>query len=500
MAEQETQQKYDLICVGGGIMSATLALMTKIIDPDAKVMIFERLDKVAEESSEVLNNSGTGHSAFCELNYTPMLEDGSINMSKALRIFTEFERSKQFWSYLVEKGYIQKPNEFIRAMSHHSWVRGEIQVQFLRKRFEEMKCHMSFEQMEYTEEFTTMKEWFPLIMKERSEMEPMAATKMGAGTEISFERLTELYFDILKNRFRTEVLTGFEVQDLNRKSEKTWQVEVEHLAKGENLFYEAKHVFIGAGGGALPLLQKSEIDAIEDYGGFPVSGQWLRCKNEELVEKHHAKVYIRAGEKAPPMSEPHLDTRFVNGEKALFFGPFAGFSTKFLNEGSYLDLPKSINFDNIPAYWGAFWHNLDLTRYLLDQVTMDHEDRMKALRDFITDAKAEDWELQVAGIRVQVIKREQGKGGDVEFGTDIVHNDDGSITGLLGASPGASTAVDIMMNILKIAFPEKMDSDKWQQKLKEMIPCGQRTLDGNEEEFKTLQKICGQNLGLKTVH
>ena len=496
----QTNREYDLICVGGGIMSATLALMLKLIDPEMRIIIFERLDKVAKESTEAWNNAGTGHSAFCELNYTPQKEDGSIDISKAIDIFQQYERSKQFWAHLTSQKLIQDPQSFIHSIPHHAWVRGENDVEFLKKRFEAMQSHFMFENMKFSDEQEQLKKWFPLIMENRTPDEKMAATRMELGTGVNFGSLTEQYFDLLENQFDVPVLRNTEVLDIDPDGDDDWSAIIQNKKTGEKTYYDAEHIFIGAGGGALPLLQKVEIKEKEGYGGFPVSGQWLFCKNRDIIEKHHAKVYSKAGVDAPPMSVPHLDARFIDGKKELLFGPFAGFSTKFLKEGSILDLPKSLRFDNIPSMWGVFWHNLPLTTYLIDQVRMDHEDRIEDLKVFIKEAKPEDWELKVAGQRVQIIKRDEEQGGVLEFGTDVVHSEDGKITALLGASPGASTAVHIMLEVMRIAFPEKVATEKYQQKLNAMIPFWDRGVQEHEEEFKKVQEECSKLLNLDVLH
>jgi len=496
MNKKPIAEKYDLICVGGGIMSATLALMLKLIDSSVKIAIFERLNKVAQESSEAWNNSGTGHSAFCELNYTPEKEDGSIDISKAIQIFDQFEKSKQFWAYLVEQNLVKNPKQFIHKAPHHSWVTGKDNVEFLKKRFEKMSQEFAFREMEFSEDHSTLKEWFPLIMKNRDHSsEPMAATRMELGTEVNFGNITEQFFSILEEKFDTPVFRNHDVLDVDPDQE-DWLVEVKDLNNEQKKYYDADHVFIGAGGGALPLLQKVEIEEKKGYGGFPVSGQWLVCKNREVIEKHDAKVYSKAGPDAPPMSTPHLDTRYINGKKELMFGPFAGFNTKFLKEGSYTDLIKSIKLDNISSMLGAYWHNLPLTEYLISQVSKDHQDRMNDLREFVKDAKSEDWELKVAGQRVQIIKKDEEKGGSLEFGTDVVHNQEGSITALLGASPGASTAVHIMIEIIQLAFPELLQQKDKAEKLSAMIPFWNRDLTQHQDEFKEIQQKCSEILQL----
>lgn len=470
MTEQMTEvEKGDLICVGAGIMSATLALMVKMIDPSKKVTIFERLDAPALESSGAWNNSGTGHSGLCELNYTPEDDRGNIDISKAKEICRQFETSRQFWSYLVETGRISDPQSFVRQVPHHTWVHREADVDYLRRRYEAMKNHFVFEDMEFTRSRQTMQRWFPLVVDGRDHDENMAATRMARGTEIDFGALTRHYLDILDREFGVKVRYLHHVEDIDPERS-DWTVRVKNTDDGSRIHCDARHVFIGAGGGALLLLEKVEIPERKNYGGFPVSGKWLVCKNRAVAERHHAKVYGKAGPDAPPMSTPHLDTRYIGGRRELMFGPFAGFSPKFLKEGSRWDLPSSINWSNIPAMWGVFWHRLPLTKYLLGQLTMSHKDRMEELREFIPDAKAEDWELRVAGQRVQVIKRDREQGGVLEFGTEVVSGAEGTITALLGASPGASTAVEIMLGVLDRAFPDMMDREEARDKLRRMIP------------------------------
>ena len=487
-------KEYDLICVGGGIMTATLALLTKLVQPDLKVLILERLDAVAQESSMAWNNAGTGHSALCELNYTPETDDGSIDCSKAFKIFNQFEMSKQFWTYLTDKNLIKNPQEFINAVPHHSWVEGIDNVNFLEKRYQALKKNEMFKDMKFTKDLELMKQWFPLIANNRTSKDIMAATRIEDGTEMNFGALTEQLFKILKDNFDTPVYNNMEVLDIDPDQKVEWSVIVKDTKANKKKYLDARHVFIGAGGGSLLLLQKVEIEEKDGYGGFPVSGEWLVCKNEAIIKQHHAKVYSKAGPGAPPMSTPHLDTRFINGKRELLFGPFAGFSPKFLKEGSNFDLLKSIKLDNIPSLLGAFWYNLPLTKYLIEQVTMDHEDRMEELRKFVKDAKSEDWEIKVAGQRVQIIKRDEYEGGKLQFGTEVVHSKDGSITCLLGASPGASTAVSVMLEVLETAFPEVVHSNKGRALLEAIVPTWKD--NSNDDLFNSQYKRCNNVLGI----
>ncbi len=460
---------YDLICVGGGIMSATLAVLAKLVAPNLKIVVLERLDAVAQESSAAWNNAGTGHSALCELNYTPQNKDGSINTTKAFKVFDQFELSKSFWTYLVGNDLLKNPEKCIKNVPHYSWVEGESNVEFLKKRFDALRKDYRFSTMEFTTKLAKMEQWFPLMMEARTDADKMGATKMNTGTEVNYGELTRVLFEIMK-QLGVAVKCNEEVLDIDPDDDVEWSVETKNTITNKVEYLDAKHVFIGAGGSSLLLLQKVEIEEKEGYGGFPVSGEWLVCKNETIIKQHHAKVYSKAGVGAPPMSVPHLDTRFVNGKRELLFGPFAGFSPKFLKEGSSLDLVKSINFDNIPAMLGAFWHNLPLTAYLIEQVTMSHEDRMNDLRKFVKNAKSDDWEILIAGQRVQIIKKDEFEGGKLQFGTEVVHSKNGSITAFLGASPGASTAVSVMLKVLEIAFPEEVHATRGKQLLREIVP------------------------------
>ncbi|NAW51924.1 malate dehydrogenase (quinone) [Elizabethkingia argentiflava] len=470
------KSKYDVVLVGGGVMSATLGTLLHEFDPNLKIALFERLKDVALESSSAWNNAGTGHAAFCELNYTVPTQDGSVDIAKAERIVEQFEISKQFWAYLVNKGYIHSPKEFINSCPHMSLVFGEKDIEFLKNRYQAMSKTHLFEGMEFSEDHHKLREWIPLIMRSRNASEKLAATRVEMGTDVDFGALTRKMVEHLKSVANVDVFCYHEVKDLVEKKG-TWKMKIKNRMDNKSVEVKSDFVFIGAGGYALSLLESSGIKESKGYGGFPVSGQWLVTRDPELIAMHQAKVYTMATLGAPPMSVPHLDLRIIDGEKALLFGPFAGFSTKFLKNGSYLDLPESINFKNIRSLFGAWWHNLSLTRYLIRQVTMNKDQRIAHLRDFVKDANADKWDLLVAGQRVQIIKRDEAEGGKLEFGTEVVTNDKGSIASLLGASPGASTAAFAMINVLEKCFGEKLHKE-WHEKLLEMVPSyGQRLKD-----------------------
>ena len=470
MGKKTKKTEVDVVLIGGGIMSATLGTLINELSPDINIEIIERLDVVAAESSDAWNNAGTGHSALCELNYTPEQPDGSVKIDKAISIAEQYEISKQFWSYLVEKNIIKNPSHFIRRVPHMSAVFGEKDVNFLKTRFETMTKENLFKGMEYTEDKALLKEWVPLMMNGRSDDEAVAATKMEIGTDVNFGALTKDLITYLDGKDNIKLSLNQEVKDIDREDDGRWEVEVKDLKTGQKREILAKFVFIGAGGHSLLLLEKSGIPEAKGYGGFPVGGQWLRCNNEEIIKQHHAKVYGKASVGAPPMSVPHLDTRYIDGKQALLFGPYAGFSTKFLKKGSYFDLPASIKLSNIRPMLSAGLDNLPLTKYLITEVMKKPQDKLDSLKQFMPTAKMEDWEIEKAGQRVQVIKKDPKHGGILEFGTEVVSSADGSIAALLGASPGASTSVAIMINLLKKCFPDRAKSDSYRKKLREMIP------------------------------
>ena len=457
----------DVVLVGGGIMSATLGVLLKELEPSWEITLIERLEDVALESSNAWNNAGTGHSALCELNYAPLGADGTIDPTRALNIAEQFHISRQFWSSLVEEGKITD-NSFIHTVPHMSLVMNTDHCDYLQKRYDAFKSQKLFERMEFSTDREKIGEWAPLTVKGRKGNEPMAATWSPEGTDVNFGSLTEQLVDYLQTK-GVEVRYGYQVTNLNRESNGSWQVEaINRINKDEPLSINAKFVFLGAGGGALHLLQKSGIEEGKGYGGFPVSGLFLRNTHEATANQHNAKVYGQASVGAPPMSVPHLDTRYVDGKRALLFGPYAGFKTNFLKQGSVLDLPKSLRLHNLYPMTRAGLDNFSLVKYLLSELVKDKNARLETLHQYYPEADGGEWELIEAGQRVQIMKRDAKKGGILQFGTEVVSAADGSIAALLGASPGASTAAPIMLNLLAKCFPSKIAG--WEPRLKELIP------------------------------
>jgi malate dehydrogenase (quinone) len=469
-----TINKTDVLLVGGGVMSATLGTLLNKLDPSLQLTMVERLDLVAHESTDGWNNAGTGHAGYCELNYTPQNADGDVEIDRALEINANFEVSLQLWTSLTDSGDLPAPHNFINTTPHISFVWGEDNVEFLRKRWHKLSAHHLFQGMEYSEDHTVLRQWMPLVMEGRDVNEKVAATRIPFGSDVDFGSLTRNLVSSLEKREEFKLLLNHEVSELKKNDDGRWTVILKNRVTCETTTIDAGFVFLGAGGGALPLLQKSDIEESEGYGGFPVSGQWLVCKDEEAINHHHAKVYGKAAIGAPPMSVPHLDTRIINGKPALLFGPFAGFTTKFLKAGSVLDLFKSVRGGNLLPMMNVGIKNMDLTKYLISEVMQSHEDRMNSLREYFPLALSDNWTLADAGQRVQIIKKDGANGGKLEFGTELVAAKDGSLAALLGASPGASVAAQAMIEVIERCMAERMTSGSqetnWRARLKEWIP------------------------------
>ena len=463
-------KKVDVLLIGGGIMSSTLGVWLNELEPGLSMEMVERLDGVALESSNGWNNAGTGHSALAELNYTPEDKNGKVEIPKAIEINEAFQISRQFWAWQVKNGVLKDPRSFINSTPHMSFVWGEDNIKFLKKRYEALQASPLFAGMQSSEDPAQIKHWVPLMMEGRDPNQKIAATWSPLGTDVNFGEITRQFAGYLQTKPNFSLKVSSEVEDIARNEDGTWRVSYKNLKDGSETQTDAKFVFIGAGGGALHLLQKSGIPEAKEYAGFPVGGSFLVTENPTIAQQHLAKAYGKASVGAPPMSVPHLDTRVLDGKRVILFGPFATFSTKFLKEGSYFDLLTSTTTHNFWPMTKVGIEQYPLVEYLAGQLMLSDADRMDALKEYFPNAKAEDWRLWQAGQRVQIIKRDEEKGGVLKLGTEIVASQDGSIAGLLGASPGASTAAPIMLSVLEKVFKDKVATPAWQEKLHQIVP------------------------------
>jgi malate dehydrogenase (quinone) len=448
-------------------MSATLGALLRRLEPDWSITLIERLDAVAAESSGPWNNAGTGHSALCELNYTPQLPGGSIDITKAVHINEQFQVTRQFWAYAVENGILSDVRGFLNAVPHASFVHGAGRVDYLRRRQRALAGNPLFAGAELIEDPDEFARRLPFMAAKRDFSEPIALNWAADGTDVDFGALSRQLIGFCV-RNGTTALFGHEVRNLSRESDGSWTLVVRNRRTGERRKLNTKFVFVGAGGDALPLLQKSGIKEVKGFAGFPIGGRFLRADNAALTAGHRAKVYGSPAPGAPPLGALHLDLRIVNGKSWLVFGPYAGWSPKFLKHGHISDLPRSIRPNNLVSMLGVGVTQLTLVNYLIGQLRLSAPDRVRVLREFAPSAADSDWELTVAGQRVQVIRRAKRTGGVLEFNTALLSSADGSIAGLLGGSPGASTAVPIMLDVLQRCFPNRYQA--WLPTLKEMVP------------------------------
>lgn len=478
-ANTDTTQKTDVLLIGGGIMSASLGTWLQELQPDWKQVMVEKLDKVALESSNGWNNAGTGHSANMELNYTPERPDGTIDVTKALEINEQFMISRQFWSSQVKRGVLNNPHAFINSTPHMSFVWGDKNVDYLGKRYDALQKTTLFQGMKFSTDHQQIAQWAPLVMAGRDPQQKVAATWTPSGTDVNYGEITRQLIGSLQKNEHFTLQTSSEVTEFKRNGDNSWHVTIEDVNNGKQHAIDAKYVFIGAGGGALKLLQKTGIPEADNYAGFPVGGSFLMTENPDVTRQHMEKVYGQASVGAPPMSVPHIDARFIDGKRVVLFGPFATFSTKFLKQGSFFDLLSTTTTSNVLPMTHVGLDNFDLVKYLISQVMLSDDDRFAALKEYYPEARKEDWKLIQAGQRVQIIKKDADKGGVLKLGTEVVVDQQRTISALLGASPGASTAAPITLNVIKKLFPEQFNSPEWQSKIRGIVPSFGQTLNGN---------------------
>eukprot|EP00440_Ansanella_granifera_P037345 gb/GFBE01040518.1/.p1 GENE.gb/GFBE01040518.1/~~gb/GFBE01040518.1/.p1 ORF type:complete len:563 (+),score=195.61 gb/GFBE01040518.1/:1-1689(+) len=472
------QREVEVVLIGAGIMSATVGLMIKELEPEWKMLMFERLAAPGLESSNGFNNAGTGHAGFMEPNYTKEVlnPDGSlktVTTEKVTHVCEQFLSSRQYWEYLTRKSLLPNPDTWIHQTNHIALGVGKDQVEFIKKRYEAMKDHPLFNSMEIClpEEKAKAAQWAPLIVGGRDANEPICMTKVPHGTDVDYGALTKAKIGAFQ-KLGGDLRLNTEVTDVKKDKDGKWIVTTKVNGAGSGRAYnKARFVFVGAGGWALLLLQKAGIPQVNGYMALPVTGDWAVCQNPEVVKQHKVKVYAPGAPGAPPMSMPHLDYRTIGGKEMLLFGPFGSITLKFLRYGSVLDSFKALKPHNITSTIGALSKNLSLAVMLMKDVFKSGAGKLHDIRHYYPQADPDDWIFIPAGVRAQIIKKDPKTGkGMLQFGTEVVTNDEGTIVGLLGASPGASTSVSIALDVIEKCFGDKPEFKKWAPKIKQMIP------------------------------
>ncbi|MFZ2509710.1 MAG: malate dehydrogenase (quinone) [Gordonia sp. (in: high G+C Gram-positive bacteria)] len=472
-SESTKSAVLDVVLIGGGIMSTTLGALISKLQPDWSVTLFERMEELASESSNAWNNAGTGHSGFCELNYMADTADAT----KPLHIARQFHLSRQLWAALVTSGDLREPSHFVNPAPHMDIVFGARDVSYLRQRYGTLRAIPMFSAMEFTDDPNVIADWAPLLMDGRSTQEPIAATRYAAGTDVDFGSLTVSLAQTMATSGAV-LKMRHEVTSLRRDADGLWSVSGRDRQTKQRFSVRTRFVFVGAGGYALKLLQKAKLPEVRGYAVFPFGAQFLRTDNPAVVERHRAKVYSQAALGAPPMSVPHLDQRVVDGQTSLMFGPYATFSTKLLRYGRLIDLFTTLRLHNLKVLVAAGVQNLSLVTFLIKELLSTRRRKFAQLQRFYPAAHMADWYPIQAGQRAQLVKPDPQRVGILTFGTELVTGAEGTIAGLLGASPGASTAPAIMVDLLRRCFPK--DYGRWLPMLTALMPGVQTPVDNDQ--------------------
>ena len=480
----------DVIIIGAGIMGTTFATLAKELAPELNITILERLESAGEGNSWVFNNAGTGHEANCELNYTPVDEE-VISVEKALKIHAQFNVAKQFWAHLIKKGAIKDPKTFINQTKHCTIV-SESSIDELRLRFKEMSAHHFFESMRFSEDFDEIKSWIPYLMEGRPRHEKMAATVIETGTDVNFGALTQQMAEHAAQDLGVKIEYGTHVKRVHKSPAGSWLVETER--HGAPVRYKADVLFVGAGGGAFPILKKSHLPFAKRFTGFPVGGRFLQAPiSAEQADHYRAKTYGKAKVGAPPMSVPHLDLRVADGQHYLLFGPFASFKPVLEKGRGFFDYLRAMRLHDIPGLLNVTLEHFPLVKYLVSETFKGEKSMFEELESFAPGlSKKFDWKPVHAGQRVQIIKD-----GDLQMGTEILVSKDKTYGTLLGASPGASVSPEVMLRCLEQLLPAIFTKEATRKAKKEIFPEDDLdTLATNPDRYREIRDAVNKQLGI----
>lgn len=483
-------ETVDVALIGAGIMSATLGTLLQQVEPGWSIAVFEARDGVAQESSDAWNNSGTGHSGFCELDYATARSDGSLDISKPIAVNEMFQVTRQFWTSLIASGRLPAAERFVHPTPHMAFVTGESHVAFVRAWHDTLTREPLFAGMGFSDDIRQIANWSRALTDGRGRAEPIAATFEASGTEVDYGTLARLLMDSMVAR-GAQLNLGHRVTKLAREGDR-WRLT--HGSDAGTGTIRARFAFIGAGGGSLALLRSAGVREVAGHAGFPVSGKFLMTHDPQVVALHRVKAYGKADTGMPSIGATHLDHRTLDGREAVMFGPYAGFTPKFLKYGSRWDLPRSVRRDNLGPLLAVARDNPGLLRYLVGELTAPRDKQLRALKRLMPEARDADWRLVTAGQRLQIIRTGPAGRGQLHFGTELMTPPEGNLAALLGASPGASTAVPIMIDVLNRCFPG--NADRWANPLRELVPSLGRELNTAHPWASAIRQRTAAALGL----
>ncbi|KZX75231.1 malate:quinone oxidoreductase [Oleiphilus sp. HI0009] len=483
----------DVVIIGAGIMGVTFAHIAKTVDPKLNITILERLDQAAGSNSSVFNNAGTGHEANCELNYTPVDEE-VISVEKALDIHAQFNVAKQYWANLVKNGIIKDPESFIHPTKHCTLV-NEDSINLLHMRYKEMASHHFFDEMKLSEDFDEIQSWIPLTMEGRSRHQKMAATRVDHGTDVNFESITKQLAQHMENEQSADIQYNTHVKRVHKSPSGSWLIECEQNGVAKQV--RADKLFVGAGGGAFPILKASHLPAGRRFSGFPVGGRFLAAEiDKEVAQSYGAKTYGKAAVGAPPMSVPHLDLRVADGKYYLLFGPFATFSPILEKGRGIVEFIRMVHLHDIPNLLNVAREHFPLVTYLFKETFKGESAMLKTLDEFAPGLSNKfNWKVVQAGQRVQIIKD-----GDLQMGTEIVTSEDLSYGTLLGASPGASVSPEVMLRCVKTLFPKIVKKEAAQERLKTLFDeTDVDVLIEDADKYREIRNSADKILGIREI-
>ena len=465
----------DVVLIGGGIMSATLAALLEVVAPQWSITVFE--SAAGRRRRELARLEQRRHRprrpVRAELHARRARRPGGPGQGRH-----DQRAVPGLPPVLVapgRAGLTGAPKEFINPVPHVSFVTGEDGRAYMRARHEALAAQPLFDGLEYSDDPAELAEWTPLMMAGRDPRQLVAATRSAAGTDVNFGALTRMLLEDAADRgvavhcqpARHEPRPARPTAAGRSPCRDTVTGERRTVRRPVRLRRRRRRRAAAAAEGGHPGDRRASAASRSAASSCaPAPPSW---------SQHQAKVYGQAAVGAPPMSVPHLDPRVIDGDHSLMFGPYAGFSPKFLKAGSMFDLPRSVKPNNLGSMLGVARTELALTRYLVNELLQSGADRHQTLRAFVPDgrrARLGDDHRRPARPGHQAGPGDRPRRAPVRHrGRRRRRRHDRRPARRL---PGASTAVSAMLDLLERCFPDRMPA--WRPALQEAIPSYGRSL------------------------